>query len=155
MEEIVLTEEQRIKCDEDFARMNARFDEAEKAILDTVTPCEFPLKHTFTNGLYSRQIFMPAGALLTSKIHMTQHQFAVLTGVATVWDSHNGTQLIKAPYTGITEPATRRILFIHEDMIWITYHPTDKSTPEEVEEDIIWHRVNQLIAPKEEPICQC
>lgn len=42
-----------------------------------------------------------------------------------------------APYHGITEPGTWRELFIVMDSVWLTMHPTDKTTPEEVEGDII------------------
>ncbi len=146
MDELVLTPEQKLKCDKDFAAMNARFDIAEAELANSgLDLIDFPLEHTFTKGLYSRKIFMPAGSLLTSKIHMTEHQFAILQGEATIWNPYDGTQLLKAPHTGVTRPGTRRMLFIHSDMIFVTYHPTDKNTPTEVEDDILWHRVNPLI----------
>ena len=30
---------------------------------------------------------------------------------------------LTAPYTGITKPGTRRVLYILEDCVWTTYHP--------------------------------
>lgn len=139
--DIVLTDQDRLKLDKDFAEMNARFDRIEEGIeISGLEEVDFHIEHTFTNGLYSRRIFMPAGSLLTSKIHMTQHQFVILSGTVTVWDAINGTRLLTAPYAGITEAGTRRILFVHTDSIWQTFHPTEKLTPEEVEKDIIWAR---------------
>lgn len=140
-----LTQIEKLQLDGNFIEIMERFDAAEAAIASSGADLiDFELKHTFTNGLYSRKIFMPAGSLLTSKIHATEHQFVILEGVATVWDHENGTQILRAPYTGITKPGTRRLLFINEDSTWITFHPTDKFTPEEVEADIIWRRIPNL-----------
>ncbi len=98
-----------------------------------------PLDHRFTEGLYSRKITMPPDSLIVSKIHKKQHQFAVLKGVAYVKINDTHWERIEAGHTGITEPGTRRILYIPEDSecIWVTYHPTDKKTVKDVEEEII------------------
>jgi hypothetical protein len=66
-----------------------------------------------------------------------------------VWIEGVGVQRIEAPYFGITKPATRRVLYIVEDCNWITFHPTDKKTPEEVEKDIIYNPENESIIETE------
>lgn len=96
----------------------------------------FPLKHTFVDGAYVREIRMPKGALLTSKIHKICHPYFVLEGDVSVL-TENGVQRIKAPYSGITQPGTKRILYIHEDTTWVTVHVTNKTDPDEIEKDII------------------
>lgn len=101
---------------------------------ETRHECE--IVHRFTPGLYSRSCLIPAGALVTSKIHLTRHQFVVLTGDISVFTSE-GVQRITAPYHGITEPGTRRVLFAHADTVWTTFHATAKTTPEEVEAEVI------------------
>lgn len=83
-----------------------------------------PLKHTFTKGLYSREIFMPKGTYIISETHVTQHQFAILQGSVSVW-IEDVEYLLTAPFSGITEPNTRRQLYVWEDCIWATYHPTE------------------------------
>jgi hypothetical protein len=95
-----------------------------------------PLKHTFVNGIYVREITMPKGMLLTSKIHKTEHPFFVLSGECSVLTEDKIVR-IRAPYWGITKPGTKRILYMHEDTVWITVHATKLTTPEEVEEEII------------------
>lgn len=85
---------------------------------------DLPLNHRFTPGLYIRTIFMPAGTLLTSKIHKTEHPYVVSLGRAMVLTDTEGWQEIKAPYHGVTMPGTRRVLYIVEDCVWTTYHPT-------------------------------
>jgi len=106
-------------------------------IAAALQPIELPLSHTFTPGLYTRRIFMPAGACIVSKIHRTQHPFVILTGAVRVWDAATGTVELRAPHFGITQPATRRVLYILEDCIWATFHATPHTTPEAVEADII------------------
>lgn len=96
----------------------------------------FPLKHTFTPGIYVREITMPAGAFLTSKIHKTEHPYFVLRGRVRVY-TEDGMQDIVAPYSGITKAGTKRILHIIEDTVWITIHATDKTDVADIEKDII------------------
>ncbi len=82
-----------------------------------------------TPGLYSRELFMPKGMLCTSRVHKTCHQFVVSEGAVTVYNTVGDTQdLFLAGHHGITYPGTRRVLFIHEDCRWVTFHPTDRIT---------------------------
>lgn len=83
-----------------------------------------PLKHRFTPGLYTREIFMPAGTVVVSRVHKTEHPFVISMGRVQVWSAEHGTQELAAPYCGITRPGTRRVLVIYEDCIWTTFHPT-------------------------------
>jgi hypothetical protein len=118
--------------------MDEKIDELEKVMVDNFEPINCPLNHRFTNGLYVREIFMPAGTLITSKIHKTQHQYFVLQGAVSVWIDEGEEHYIKAPYIGITEAGTRRVLYIWEDCIWATAHPNpDNENEEEIEERII------------------
>ncbi len=105
-------------------------------------PTEMPVQHKFTPGLYTRTIQMPAGSLLTSQIHKTEHPFVIHSGSISVWTRETGVQLLHAPYLGVTTPGTRRVLYAHTDTVWSTFHPTDKTTVEEVREDIIQNYKN-------------
>lgn len=119
------------------------------------------LEHRFTPKLYSREITMPAGILVTSETHKTEHQFILSKGIVSVWTEEEGEVFIVAPYHGITKPGTRRILFIHEEAIWTTFHSTLKNTVEEVREDIIekyenpfihGHYINNTFVPQEKQL---
>ena len=46
-------------------------------------------------------------------------------------------QTIEAPYHGITYSGTKRLLYIHDECVWITVHRTDNLSVEEVEEEVI------------------
>lgn len=123
--------------------VNEIIDHAE-CIIATGEPVEMPLTHRFADGMYIREIFMPAGTILTSKIHKTNHPFVVSKGKCIVYDG-NKLETINAPYTGITEPNTRRLLYIEEDTIWTTFHITDKTDVDEIEKEIIMERDNKML----------
>lgn len=135
-----------------------RLDELEVAMLENCEPVHCLTTHMFTNGMYIREIFMPAGSLITSKIHKTEHPYIVSYGkVAVSIDSEDWNE-ITAPYTGITKPGTRRVLYIIEDCIWTTFHRVDNMKSEynelsdeekenivkEIEEKILEPHVNYL-----------
>ncbi|WP_075081416.1 hypothetical protein [Terrimicrobium sacchariphilum] len=88
-----------------------------------------PLKHRFVPGMYIREIFIPAGTLLTSRVHQTEHPFTISMGDISVVTPGGGVTRLKAPYTGITKPGTRRMLYAHENTIWTTYHVTKETDP--------------------------
>lgn len=88
---------------------------------------ECPLVHRFTPGLYVRQIFMPRGTLVVSKRHRTEHPFVISAGRVSVWQPGGPVVHLAAPHCGITAPGTQRLLYIHEDCTWTTFHPTTET----------------------------
>ncbi len=95
-----------------------------------------PLKHSFGDGLYIREIFMPKGALIVSKIHKKTNPYFVLSGVCLV-KTDKGTVKIEAPFHGMTMAGTKRALLIIEDTVWITVHRTDETDIKKIEEEIV------------------
>lgn len=114
-----------------------------------------PVDHVFTEKLYSRSICMPTGTLVSSRIHLTEHQFVVSKGCALVKINEEEWRRIEAPFLGVTEPGTRRLLYILEDCVWTTFHvvdiePTDDSelavqiAVDKIDEMILDRHVNEL-----------
>ena len=99
-------------------------DHIEGACLDTLHQMDLPLTHRITPGLYSREMFAPAGVLITSKIHASEHQFFLMKGKILVVDE-SGYKVLTAPFTGISEAGVRRVGLVLEDVIWTTVHATD------------------------------
>jgi hypothetical protein len=89
---------------------------------------------------------MPAGSLVTSKIHRTEHPFMIVKGDVSVYSLNEGVVRYKAPHFGITKPGTRRILKNHEDTVWFTFHPADETDVDEIEKRIIEPHINPLVA---------
>lgn len=96
-----------------------------------------PIRERLVGGQYLRECTMPKGILVVSKMHKYEHPFFVSKGKVSVFTEGNGWELIEAPFTGITSPGTKRILFTHEETVWTTVHRTDKLTIEEVVDDIV------------------
>jgi hypothetical protein len=124
-----------------------RIDELELKMATEFPMVDCPLVHRFTNGMYIREIFMPKGTLITSKIHKTQHPFTVSKGVVSVKIDSGEWQTIEAPYTGITQAGTRRVLLIHEDCVWTTYHINKDNCQdiEKIEDRLLYKYVNKLL----------
>ena len=121
-------------------------DELEATMLDNFEIVDCPVVNRFTDGMYVRETTMPTGSLITSKIHKTQHTYFVMKGKAIVWidgEEH----LIEAPYIGITEPNTRRVLYILEECTWATSHPNpDNENLEQIEDRIIEKHDNPYLS---------
>jgi hypothetical protein len=115
--------EQVAETQANIAKLNAQIDEIE-AEMAKYPQVVCPLKHTFTKGMYAREIFMPAGSWIISETHLTQHQYVISKGSVSVWIDEVE-YLLQAPYSGITEANTRRMLFVIEDCVWTCFHPTN------------------------------
>jgi len=131
-----------------LAAGNHRMDMAD-AVLHAMTPIDCPLEHRFTPGMYSRQMSVTKGTLLSSKIHKSTHQFILSTGHVSVWTEGEGVVHMVAPFHGTTTPGTRRMIFAHEDSVWTTFHPTNETDLDKIESDLIYphnHYNPELIA---------
>lgn len=150
---ILMSEHNSIESPVDFSALT--YEEA-MSLVDRVEEelvksgkelADFPVVHRFTPGLYAREIFMPAGSLLTSKIHNTEHPFVISSGKVSVWTREHGVITLSAPHTGITLPGTRRVLFVHEDTTWVTFHlnPDDCKDVDVIGERILADHKNPRI----------
>ena len=90
-----------------------------------------PVIHRFTEGMYIREVVVPAGAMFTSRTHRTQHPFVLSKGVCLIVNERGERILVRAPHTGITEPGTRRVFFVHEEIVLTTFHVTELCDPDE------------------------
>ena len=103
-----------------------------------------PLEHRFTPGMYIRTIHMPAGTVVTSRTHLTEHPFVVQRGVVDVCDEQGKCERLFAGHIGVTKAGTRRVLMTHEDCVWTTFHATDKTDPDDIAEEITTSENDQL-----------
>lgn len=102
-----------------------------------------PVKHTFAGGCYIREIYNPAHELIITKIHKKEHPFFLMKGEMSIL-TEEGIQNIKAPYQGVTKPGTKRAIYTHEECIFITVHATENTTIEDVEDEVICTKYEDL-----------
>lgn len=124
-------------------------DNMEAKMVASCPIVECPLTHRFVPGLYCREILMPAGSLVTSKIHKTEHFFTILEGSGYVWNNGEAKPYKACGQIEVTKPGTRRIIFTIEDTRWATFHVHDSQDLDEIEAGIIKDHVNPLLPAKE------
>lgn len=97
-------------------------------MLDGAEVVDIQVAHAFTPGLYSRTITIPAGTLLTSKVHKTEHPFILLSGVLRVFIEEQGEVVeLAGPHRGVTKAGTRRVAYAVTECTWTTFHATDET----------------------------
>jgi len=95
-----------------------------------------PVQHHLDNGLYTREIFMPKGALVVSFIHTQNHPSFFLSGEMSVLLDTGEVKRIKAPMKVMTDIGTQRVAYMHEDCVWVCVYRTDATTIESAEEEL-------------------
>ena len=105
--------------------------------------------HHFAPGQYAREIVIPAGTLLTGKKHKTEHLNVVSKGEITVW-TEDGMRRIKAPFTFVSKPGTKRVGLAHEETVWITIHATSETDLVKLEAELI---EPEMIGSESEVVC--
>jgi len=125
----------------DFRKMAFGFEEALKerdgAFVGDSPIC--PLKHSFSPGIYVREIFIPKGTMLTGKIHKHKHPNFLMSGKVMVITEGAGVEELEGPISIMSPPGTKRALKALTDLTWITVHhnPTDTEDLEEIEREVI------------------
>jgi len=95
------------------------------------------LVHLFAPGVYIRGIHMPAGAWVLGHEHKTEHFNIVLTGKANVMMDGVTVEEIAAPAVFKSGPGVRKLLYILEDMHWLTVHATDETDVAKLEDMLV------------------
>ncbi len=98
-----------------------------------------PLKHRFTDGIYVREIFMPANTVCVGKIHKHEHPNFLMKGRVTVVTEEGGIEELIAPRIMISPAGTQRAVYVHEDTVWVTIHhnPDNETDLGKIEEFVI------------------
>ena len=95
-----------------------------------------PLKHSFADGVYVREIFIPKNTLIVGKLHRHSHPNFILSGDVSVL-TEEGPRRIKGPCSMISPAGTKRVVYTHEDTTWITVHVTKERDLDKIEKEII------------------
>lgn len=78
--------------------------------------------HHFADGMYGREIFIPAGTFATGGIHKTEHLNVLSSGELYVL-TEDGIKHMKAPATFVSRAGMKRIGYAITDVVWTTFHP--------------------------------
>lgn len=121
---------------EDILLMEEYLKACDGALIGDNDTC--PVTHTFADGMYVREIFIPAGMFVVGKIHKHSHPNFLLSGIVRVVTEFGSEQLI-GPRSIISKAGTKRALYAITDLVWVTVHlnPTNTEDLGELEEEII------------------
>lgn len=92
--------------------------------------------HHIMPGVYIREMHLFPGLVVVGKRHAQQHFSIITHGSATV-TTEAGTQVIQGPCQFMSPAGTKRALWVHEPMVWMTVHRTDATSLEEAEAELM------------------
>lgn len=124
-------EKPRVTLTDFKAAMASAIDRGE---VEQVVP---PLEHYHTAKQYGRRIFVKAGTGILTKVHKSEHITVALKGRCTVVDEHGDTTEVIAPAVFITKPGTRRAVYAHDDVEWLTVHAIEEQDLDKIEAALV------------------
>ena len=97
-----------------------------------------PIKHTFADGVYIRQMDMLKGSVVVGAIHKHLHAWFLLTGHITV-ATEDTTEDYIAPCYVVSTPGVKRVILANEDSIFVNIHknPSNTKAIDELEKQIV------------------
>jgi len=116
-----------------------------EAVMTEYPPADITAFHRFTPGMYVRECRIPKNTLLISETHLTQHPFVITEGVIEGWSDNEEAFVYGAGHVGITQPGTRRVLYAHEDTVWITFHATEETDLVKIGQTILEPHTNPIV----------
>jgi hypothetical protein len=93
-------------------------------------------EHYFSDGMYCRKVWRPAGTVVIGKVHKKDHFFMCVKGELLAW-SETGMRHLKEGDIICSKPGTKRVTFAITDSIGLTVHKTDKTDLDEIEAELI------------------
>lgn len=95
-----------------------------------------PVTNYQLNGVYARSMFIPAGTLLTGKIHNFENIAILAKGRLRIT---NGTDsyIISEGHIMVDPPGIKRLGYAETDVIFITVHRTDNTEIDAIEDELV------------------
>lgn len=94
---------------------------------------EFDVKHTFLNGMYMRELFIPKGSLLVGKIHKLDCLNIVSKGDISIL-TETGSARVTAGYSVVSPAGIQKVGYAHEDTVFVNVFRTEETGIEKIED---------------------
>ena len=136
--EIALKKREEIQALQDLLIYNADGINIEGDGNSIVHSDNFPLKHTFADGIYVRQMTMNKGSFCIGAIHKDLHVWFLLTGHISVV-TEDATEDYVAPCYVVATPGTKRVIYANKQSIFVNIHknPTNSQDIKWLEKEIV------------------
>ena len=86
-----------------------------------------PVKHTFSDGIYVREMFIPKGMMLVGKIIKQTHHIFLMSGKIGII-TEDGEKIMEGPCSIVAKGGTKRVGYALTDVVWINVHPNINDT---------------------------
>lgn len=99
---------------------------------------DIPIKHSFADQIYIRQMDMKKGQFVIGAIHNHQHTWFLMKGRVLI--NNNGEEIEHiAPCYTVSEPGSKRFIYALEDSIFVNVHknPSNTKDIEKLEKEIV------------------
>jgi hypothetical protein len=93
-------------------------------------------KHTFHAGMYCREVWRPAGAIIVGKVHKKEHFYLVVSGTVAI-TTDEGVKSVTGPILLCSKPGTKRAVYAETDALCMTFHVVDAKTIEDAEQELV------------------
>ena len=97
---------------------------------------DLPVEHYNIKGVYARSLFIPAGTLLTGKIHNFESLGILAQGTLRITNGDTSV-VVSAPYITIDKPGIKRLGYAETDCTFISIHRTDAETIADMENELV------------------
>jgi hypothetical protein len=104
-----------------------------EAVMKQLPQVELQVINHFSNGVYARELHIPAGVTLTGRIHKYDNLNILSQGEMLV-TTEAGLVHVKAPFTVVSPAGTKRIATTLTDCIWTSIHGTDETDIDKIEQ---------------------
>lgn len=117
----------------------ASIEALQAIMLESGETLELETRHHFAHGTYTRELYVPAGVVLTGKIH--KHTCINILAKGTIVVTDGGIEReISAPYTFVSPAGAKKAGFALTDVVWINVHPWDGEPDLDlIEQQVITH----------------
>tara|TARA_R110000737_G_scaffold99455_1_gene133398 strand:+ start:679 stop:1149 length:471 start_codon:yes stop_codon:yes gene_type:complete len=97
-----------------------------------------PIKHTFADSVYIRQMDMTKNSIVVGAIHKHLHAWFLLTGHITV-STEDTTEDYVAPCYIVSTPGVKRVILANKDSIFVNIHKNPSNTKDvnKLEKEIV------------------
>lgn len=136
--EIALSKREQIQSLQQLLIDNADGENIEGDGKNIIHSKNFPLKHTFADGVYIRQMDMQADSMVVGAVHNHLHVWFLLTGHLMVITEDTTEEFI-APCYVLATPGSKRVIYAMEDSIFVNIHknPYNIKDIKKLEDDLV------------------
>jgi len=105
-------------------------------VIQKMPQVDCPVTHHHFHKGYGREMFIPAGTMLTGKVHKFTSLNILLEGDISLM-TPDGSNRVQAPYIVVSSEGTKRLGYAHTDCRWLCVHGTEETELDKIEAEVI------------------